>query len=138
MKVRKEVRALVLERDHWRCYLCGRRTTSATGYPLLETAATIDHVDPRYWKNRNEAENLRCSCQRCNRAKGGRHVWFFISFWAYPDAGVSDERPCSRRLTPEEMGSLWRHYMFDGDEPAEPWGKPPHPLLAEVIDPDYL
>ncbi len=54
----------VYSRDRNTCQYCGRRL----GRPEL----TLDHVIPRSQGGRSSWENIVCSCQDCNRRKGGR------------------------------------------------------------------
>ncbi len=54
----------VYSRDRNTCQYCGVRM----GRPDL----TLDHVVPRSQGGRSTWENIVCSCQPCNRRKGGR------------------------------------------------------------------
>ncbi len=54
----------IFARDQNRCQYCGRR------FPRSEL--NLDHVVPRSRGGKSTWENVVCSCQRCNRVKGGR------------------------------------------------------------------
>jgi 5-methylcytosine-specific restriction endonuclease McrA len=47
-------RLAILERDGYRCMLCGKPAT------------TVDHILPRSKGGGDEPENLRAACGRCN------------------------------------------------------------------------
>ena len=54
----------VYARDRNQCQYCGKR--------LARPDLTLDHVVPRSQGGRSTWENIVCSCQYCNRRKGGR------------------------------------------------------------------
>jgi 5-methylcytosine-specific restriction endonuclease McrA len=54
----------VYARDRNTCQYCGRR------FPRPDL--NLDHVIPRSQGGRSTWENIVCSCQTCNRRKGGR------------------------------------------------------------------
>lgn len=56
----RRLRRLVLDRDQWRCYRCGRHATHA------------DHIVPYAEGGRDEPANLRAACAGCNLSRAGR------------------------------------------------------------------
>lgn len=52
------IRAVVLHRDGYRCYLCGDQATE------------VDHLWPRARGGSDRLSNLRASCRVCNATKG--------------------------------------------------------------------
>lgn len=54
----------IYARDKGTCQYCGRRPP--------RSALNLDHVIPRSRGGTSTWENVVCSCQRCNRLKGGR------------------------------------------------------------------
>jgi 5-methylcytosine-specific restriction endonuclease McrA len=56
----RKVRAEVLERDHHRCFYCGR------------PANTVDHLKPVAQGGTDDKDNLVAACSQCNGAKGDR------------------------------------------------------------------
>jgi len=54
----------IYARDHQRCQYCGCR--------LSRSELNLDHVVPRSRGGASTWDNVVCSCQRCNRIKGGR------------------------------------------------------------------
>jgi hypothetical protein len=57
----------VMERDGWRCVLCGR---GAKSDPPVELE--VDHIVPVSKGGGDEEENLRALCLECNRGMGDR------------------------------------------------------------------
>lgn len=66
-------REAVLERDNWRCYLCGK-DTSLTDDPFSSDSATVDHVIPLSRGGEHSMRNVRCACLACNAGKADREV----------------------------------------------------------------
>jgi len=67
----RALRASIIERDGWRCYLCGRPIPEDV--PVLDPdALTLDHVKPWSQGGSDEASNLRPAHRECNREKGDR------------------------------------------------------------------
>lgn len=60
--VTPKVRYMVLQRDHFRCVLCGRGASAAE----LE----VDHIKPVSRGGTSDMTNLRTLCRDCNRGKG--------------------------------------------------------------------
>jgi hypothetical protein len=64
----------ILERDGWRCYLCGVETPRELRGTLDPCAPETDHVIPLSRGGAHTEENLRCCCKRCNARKGNKIV----------------------------------------------------------------
>jgi len=62
----RKVRLTILNRDHWICYLCGKK--------LIGFDATVDHIVPVSANAdlRLESTNLAACCRKCNSAKQDR------------------------------------------------------------------
>jgi len=58
----KTLRLLILERDNWTCYLCGKK------------ADQVDHLVPPSAGGTDSPQNLAAACLRCNDSKGNRYV----------------------------------------------------------------
>lgn len=81
---KRERKLLVLERDEWRCYLCGVRLGNEPGtdeWGREIRRMTIDHVRAKSKGGSNDPRNLRACCESCNHRKGASHV----------DVAASDE-----------------------------------------------
>ena len=63
--VPKQLRYLVMNRDGFRCVLCGA-SPKEDGVRL-----EADHIIPRWLHGRTTYENLRTLCRGCNQGKGG-------------------------------------------------------------------
>lgn len=63
--VNDRLRYEVMQRDGFRCQLCG--ATQADGYKLH-----VDHIIPVSKGGKTEMNNLRTLCERCNMGKGDR------------------------------------------------------------------
>ena len=63
----------VLERDGWRCQLCGIATPKKLRGTRLPNAPEVDHVVPLSAPGTpgHVPENCQCACRACNIAKGG-------------------------------------------------------------------
>lgn len=61
------LRYKVLERDHFRCVLCGRSPATDSRVQLH-----IDHIKPYSKGGKTEMSNLRTLCSKCNLGKGAR------------------------------------------------------------------
>jgi len=59
----RKVRLAILDRDHWTCYLCGKK--------LIGFDATVDHILPVSGNPelRLEQSNLAACCRKCNSSK---------------------------------------------------------------------
>lgn len=67
-------RTQVFRRDDFTCVYCGR---SPRDNPSLELS--VDHVEPRMRGGDHSRGNLVTACVDCNRAKGGRAAWDWLS-----------------------------------------------------------
>lgn len=61
-------RAVVFERDLYRCYLCGVLTDPTLG-DFDRRRPTVDHVVPLTRGGDHTLANVRCACLSCNSAK---------------------------------------------------------------------
>jgi 5-methylcytosine-specific restriction endonuclease McrA len=59
--VTADLRWAIFERDGYACGVCGSRSD-----------LTVDHVSPVIVGGRDEPDNLRTLCRRCNSFKGAR------------------------------------------------------------------
>lgn len=59
----------ILERDGWRCYLCGVDTPKALRGTQLQNAPELDHVKPLAKGGSHTRGNVACACHACNAAK---------------------------------------------------------------------
>ncbi len=70
----------VLERDGWRCQICGRKLRKAAKYPHPQ-AATVDHIIPLALGGEHSLRNVQCACRQCNGVKsatvGGSQLRMF-------------------------------------------------------------
>jgi len=62
-KVTKALRYRILERDGFKCMVCGRRKVDGV---TLE----VDHIHPESLAGETTLENLQTLCRDCNRGKG--------------------------------------------------------------------
>lgn len=61
----------LLERDRWRCGICGTAIRRSAVYPD-PMAPTIDHIVPLAAGGTHARENLQPAHSRCNTRKGDR------------------------------------------------------------------
>jgi 5-methylcytosine-specific restriction endonuclease McrA len=61
----------VLERDGWRCHLCGRLTPRRLRGSFDDRAPELDHIIPLSAGGQHILTNVACACRACNLAKGG-------------------------------------------------------------------
>jgi HNH endonuclease len=61
----------VLERDGWRCQICGRSTPKRLRGTIDMRAPELDHRVPMALGGGHTWDNLQCACRRCNLDKGG-------------------------------------------------------------------
>jgi 5-methylcytosine-specific restriction endonuclease McrA len=59
----------VFERDGYRCYICGRKT-SIRGGPFSPRYPTLDHLVPFACGGPHTYANTACACRECNTRKG--------------------------------------------------------------------
>lgn len=62
----------ILERDGWRCKLCGVRTPRSKRGTYADDAPEIDHIIPIAEGGDHAEYNVQCLCRRCNAEKGAR------------------------------------------------------------------
>lgn len=62
----------VLERDGWKCHICGRRTPKRLRGTYDDRAPEVDHVVPLAAGGEHSRRNTACACRRCNIAKGSK------------------------------------------------------------------
>lgn len=62
----------ILERDGWRCKLCGVRTPHSKRGTYADDAPEIDHIIPIAEGGDHAEYNVQCLCRRCNSEKGAR------------------------------------------------------------------
>jgi hypothetical protein len=61
----------ILERDGWKCQLCGCDTPRELRGTTDPRAPEVGHIIPRTRGGGEEDSNLRCECKNCNRQKSG-------------------------------------------------------------------
>lgn len=62
----------VLERDRWRCHLCGASTPKRLRGSYNDRAPELDHIIPLSVGGEHSRRNTACACRKCNIAKAGR------------------------------------------------------------------
>lgn len=62
----------VLERDGWKCHLCGIRTPKGLRGTHDARAPELDHIVPIAAGGEHSRRNTACACRRCNITKGAR------------------------------------------------------------------
>lgn len=62
----------ILERDKYRCYICGIKTPKKLRGTYEDNAPEVDHIVPLSKGGLHVESNLRCSCRKCNGLKGDR------------------------------------------------------------------
>ena len=62
----------ILERDGWRCYLCGCDTPKELRGTYEDNAPELDHVIPLSKCGPHLPDNVRCSCRACNINKADK------------------------------------------------------------------
>lgn len=62
----------VLERDKWKCKLCGVNTPRHKRGSIDQDAPELDHIIPLSKGGAHTKENTQCACRSCNCAKSGR------------------------------------------------------------------
>lgn len=60
----------VLERDKWRCHLCGVKTPKSLRGTMDDRAPEMDHIVAIADGGTHTWGNVACACKRCNRIKG--------------------------------------------------------------------
>lgn len=62
----------VLERDGWKCHLCGGKTPKSLRGTYEPNAPELDHIIPLAKGGEHSRSNTACACRRCNIAKSDR------------------------------------------------------------------
>ncbi|RSC23542.1 HNH endonuclease [Acinetobacter sp. FDAARGOS_515] len=60
---------MILERDKWKCYLCGIDTPKTLRGTIKDNAPEVDHIIPLSKGGGHVESNLRCACRKCNAEK---------------------------------------------------------------------
>lgn len=60
----------VLQRDGWRCQLCGVKTPKRLRGTFEDRAPEVDHIIPIACGGEHSYRNVQCACRKCNLAKG--------------------------------------------------------------------
>lgn len=60
----------VLQRDGWRCQLCGVSTPKSLRGTYDDRAPEVDHILPISQGGEHSYRNTQCACRKCNLAKG--------------------------------------------------------------------
>ena len=64
----------VMDRDGWRCQICGRSTPKKLRGTCKPNAPELDHVVPFAMGGSHTYRNVQCACRECNASKGGTQV----------------------------------------------------------------
>lgn len=64
----------VLERDSWRCQICGRCTPKRLRGSHDDRAPELDHRVPMVLGGTHTWDNVQCACRRCNQRKHGTRI----------------------------------------------------------------
>jgi 5-methylcytosine-specific restriction endonuclease McrA len=59
----------VLQRDNWRCQLCGMPTPRRLRGTYDDRAPEVDHIVPLAKGGEHSYRNVQCACRKCNLAK---------------------------------------------------------------------
>lgn len=62
----------VLERDGWRCHMCGTKTPKRLRGTYEPNAPELDHIIPIAAGGEHSRRNTACACRKCNNDKGAR------------------------------------------------------------------
>ena len=62
----------ILERDGWRCYICGSSTPKELRGTFEDNAPELDHIVPMVAGGGHVKSNVACCCRKCNNDKSGR------------------------------------------------------------------
>lgn len=62
----------ILERDKYRCYICGIKTPKKLRGTFEDNAPEVDHIIPLSKGGLHVESNLRCACRKCNGLKSDR------------------------------------------------------------------
>lgn len=62
----------ILERDKWKCHICGCNTPKKLRGTFDQRAPELDHIVPIAEGGAHVPSNVRCACRECNIHKGAR------------------------------------------------------------------
>lgn len=62
----------VLERDGWRCHICGVNTPKRLRGTYADNAPELDHIIPLAAGGEHSRRNTACACRKCNIKKSDR------------------------------------------------------------------
>jgi len=62
----------VLERDGWRCQMCGASTPQSLRGTYDDSAPELDHIVPISAGGEHTMENTQCLCRKCNAIKSNK------------------------------------------------------------------
>ena len=62
----------ILERDKWRCHICGIKTPKRLRGTFEPNAPELDHIIPLVAGGEHSRKNTACACRACNIRKGGK------------------------------------------------------------------
>lgn len=60
----------ILQRDKWKCQLCGIKTPRSRRGTIEDNAPEVDHIIPLALGGTHTYFNLQCTCRKCNIEKG--------------------------------------------------------------------
>lgn len=69
----KKVKKEVIKEEQRVCYICGNKIPE-------DEYATIDHVNPKSKRGKDDRANLRCCCKRCNDDKKSMDIFQYIKY----------------------------------------------------------
>lgn len=69
----------ILERDGWRCYICGTHTPVSLRGHKDRNSPEVDHIQPLSRGGAHSSENLACICLYCNHQKQARTLMEFLA-----------------------------------------------------------
>ena len=64
----------VLERDGWRCHICGIKTPKRLRGTCASNAPELDHIITLAEGGEHSRRNTACACRKCNGMKGSRSL----------------------------------------------------------------
>jgi predicted Fe-S protein YdhL (DUF1289 family) len=100
-------REKILHRDRFCCVYCGN--------PFPAEDLTLDHVEPRMRGGDDSEGNLVACCRGCNRLKGGRAAWSFLS--RRPDLRANFMRAAAEGDT-RHAAPVWKRLLRAIEEAA--------------------
>ena len=73
----------VLDRDRWRCQLCGVSTPKTARGKHLPNSPEVDHIIPLSQGGGHVWTNVQCACRQCNINKGSKALGQLLLFGEY-------------------------------------------------------